>query len=90
MILLFLAMTLAGCVVLYLSHPNQRWLVLPLRSLLWRWAGLALLIGGLLAAVSYLPVNAALFAWLVIMMLVIGLLPFASLLIIDRGRREHP
>ncbi|MAS26022.1 MAG: hypothetical protein CMI08_13455 [Oceanospirillaceae bacterium] len=82
---LFLIMTLLGCVLLYLSHPNQRWLARPLPVIGGRWSGLVLVITGLLVAISYLPVNAALFAWLVMMMLVIGLLPFAFLLKPDAG-----
>ena len=61
---LFLIMTLLGCVLLYLSHPNQRWLARPLPVIGGRWSGLVLVITGLLVAISYLPVNAALFAWL--------------------------
>jgi len=85
---LFLLMTLLGCVLLYLSHPNQRFLAKPLPVISGRWPGVALVLAGLLVAVSYLPVNAAMFAWLVIMMLVIGLLPFAFLLKPEAGD-EH-
>ncbi|MAD45299.1 MAG: hypothetical protein CMH98_09855 [Oceanospirillaceae bacterium] len=88
---LFILMTLLGCVLLYLSHPNQRWLSKPLPVVSGRWPGVVLVFAGLLVAVSYLPVNAALFAWLVIMMLIIGLLPFAFLLKPESGdeKRGH-
>ncbi len=78
--LMFIALTLAGCVLLYLSHSNQQWLQRPLSIRPWRWLGVAAVLSGLLLSASYLPVNSALFAWLVIMILCIGLLPFAALL----------
>lgn len=89
MMMLFLSLTLAGCVLLYLSHRNQQWFaqrfpVLPLRI-----AGVVMALGGAFAAASYLPVNAAMFAWLVLMMLVIGLLPFVSLLRTEPVQRKR-
>lgn len=89
MVTLFLVLTLAGCLLLFLTHPNQRWLHKPLTVMPWRWLGVAFVLAGLFSAVSYLPVNAALFAWLVIMMLVIGLLPFAALLKEDGGEKHR-
>lgn len=90
MMLLFLLLTLAGCILFYLTHPHQNWLKTSLKPAPWRLIAAAAVLGGLLAAVSYLPVNAALFAWLVIMMLVIGLLPFAPLLKSNsEGQGEH-
>lgn len=87
----FPALTVLGCVLLYLSHRNQRWLARPLPAFPWRLAGVVAVFTGLLVSVSYLPVNSALFAWLVLMMLMIGLLPFAPLLKPEGGEspNEH-
>ncbi len=89
MMMLFLFMTIGGCVLLYLSHRNQQWIQQRLAVLPLRLTGVLLALGGAFSAAGYLPVNAAMFAWLVLMMLVIGLLPFASLLRAEPVERKR-
>lgn len=80
MSILFLLLTLAASVLLYLSHRHQAWLIkaLPAKPVL-------VIVSLLMALALYcgwqaFSIATAIFAWLVITMLVLGLLPFFSLL----------
>ncbi len=80
MTVLALAITCAACLLLYLSHVNQRWLLHPLAAIPWRWLGWILcLIAPFFWSYS-LQTSTAVFAWLVAVMLFFGVLPFAVLL----------
>lgn len=79
MLILFPAMTVGACALLYLSHRHQGWLARPLAPA-WRLAGLALLALALACGLRRFSAASAIFAWLVLAMLAFSLMPFLALL----------
>ena len=86
MSILFLILTLATAILLYLSHRHQAWLTksLPAKPVLAIASPIMAL--GLYCGWQAFSIATAIFAWLVITMLVLGLLPFFSLL---KKRKTH-
>ncbi|PXX39658.1 hypothetical protein [Undibacterium pigrum] len=80
MSILFLLLTLAASVLLYLSHRHQAWLTKALPATPVLAVASLLMAMALYCGWQAFSIATAIFAWLVITMLVLGLLPFFSLL----------
>jgi cell division protein FtsW (lipid II flippase) len=85
--LIAVAMTTAGCLLLYLSHPNQSWRAAPLAVRPWRWLASGLLLLGLISGWLLIQPVAAVFFWMMLIMLWLGLLPLCALLPGSAGYR---
>ncbi|MYM95249.1 hypothetical protein [Duganella vulcania] len=82
--MLALLLTVAACVLLYLSHRHQGWLRQPLPAWPARASGAGLLLLALACGLSYYSPLTAVCAWLMVQMLAFSTLPLLSLL-----RRGH-
>lgn len=87
--LLFICFAAAGlgCVLLYLGHPNQRWLKQPLSQQYGMWLASAVLLGALVLAGYSMSTATALFAWMALLMLLLGVLPFMDI-VFRRARHD--
>lgn len=87
-IALGMALVTAGCASIYLASPHQRWLSRACSAFPSRLAGVALLVGGLMALLQSLYALAASFVFITALMLLFILLPYVGALI-SLYRKPH-
>lgn len=79
-VVLPLALTIAGCLCLYLASPNQKWRSRPLpRTPLWAASGL-LLVAGLALWIAALRPLAGFFVALHVVMVCLFIFPYSAAL----------
>lgn len=87
--MMFLLLTLIGCVLLYLSHPRQGWLANAIAPKPWRYLGFGLLTLALVCGLNHFSTITAICGWLAISLLCFSLLPFGILIINSLGKPSH-
>lgn len=76
--LIGITITLVGCILFYLSHPNQHFLKLSL-SKNFTHLGIVLLLIGLIFLLLFIPKLAATCIWIAVIVMVLSLIPFLDL-----------